>query len=244
MTSREDLRRYQASVDEAVGLARTDVADVLASLLGRAPEVARDELLAYLPELMDVYGDVVAAAAADWYEDVMGGTYRAVAGATAPASEVQAGVRAAAAGLFAADPAATARALSGAVQLWVSYAGRDTIARNVRMDPRKPRWARIPSGKTCAWCTMLASRGWVYTSKASAGGDQPKHYHADCDCQIVPQHRSNDAHFDGYDPDRLYDMYTQAFDLVVAEGGQPDDKAVAAAMRRLHPDSVSDGVHS
>ena len=35
----------------------------------------------------------------------------------------------------------------------------------------------------------------------------------------------------------------QAF-LVVSEGGVPDDAAVAAAMRRLHPDAVSDGVHS
>jgi hypothetical protein len=51
---------------------------------------------------------------------------------------------------------------------------------------------------------MLASRGFVYLSRSTAGGDG--HYHPNCDCRIVP---GFDGQTDvrGYDPDKLYQQY-------------------------------------
>lgn len=67
----------------------------------------------------------------------------------------------------------------------VNAAARLTTQRNMRIDPSKPRWARVPRGaRTCAFCTMLASRGFTYLSEDSAGLEMQ--YHRDCDCQIVP----------------------------------------------------------
>ena len=37
-------------------------------------------------------------------------------------------------------------------------AARAQTMHNMRHDPTKPRWARVPHGKTCAFCAMLASR--------------------------------------------------------------------------------------
>ncbi len=63
---------------------------------------------------------------------------------------------------------------------------RLTERRNIRLDPTKPKWARVPKGpKTCAFCAMLASRGYAYTSEEAAGG-KGNIYHADCHCQPMP----------------------------------------------------------
>jgi hypothetical protein len=61
---------------------------------------------------------------------------------------------------------------------------RLTERRNIRLDPTKPKWARVPKGpKTCAFCAMLASRGYAYTSEEAAGG-KGNIYHADCHCEL------------------------------------------------------------
>ena len=76
---------------------------------------------------------------------------------------------------------------------------------NGERDPRRPRFARVPTGfETCSFCIMLASRGFVYHSRQTAGDDG--HYHANCDCRIVPGW-DGDTKIAGYDPDRYYDMW-------------------------------------
>ena len=77
------------------------------------------------------------------------------------------------------------------------------------------RYQRLPQGlETCDFCLMLASRGAVYLSKESAGGDDPDHFHRGCDCLVVPAlcHVSGgelvqDTQFEGYDPNELYYLW-------------------------------------
>ena len=70
-------------------------------------------------------------------------------------------------------------------------------------DPLKPRFARVPQGgETCRFCLMLASRGAVYHSKYTAGAVD--HYHANCDCKVVPDFGDG---IEGYDPSVYYDQY-------------------------------------
>lgn len=77
-----------------------------------------------------------------------------------------------------------------------------TIYENGGRDPKKPRFARVPSGsETCDFCIMLASRGFVYRTAESAG--EGGHYHANCDCRIVPGWDGK-TKVEGYDPDELY----------------------------------------
>ena len=80
-------------------------------------------------------------------------------------------------------------------------AANECIAYNAKNDPKKPRWARIPTGaETCQFCIMLASRGFVYHSEETAS-----HAHAHCDCRVVPSWDKAGA--EGYDPDKYYDMW-------------------------------------
>ena len=93
------------------------------------------------------------------------------------------------------------------------------VTRNANRDPAKPRYARVPAGgETCDFCLMLASRGPVYHSEASAGAVD--HFHANCRCQVVPMwgarrvktkaggfvYRGGTS-VEGYDPDALFDKY-------------------------------------
>lgn len=85
-------------------------------------------------------------------------------------------------------------------------AAGQTVLDNCVTDPRKPRYARVPGGsETCDFCIMLASRGFVYRSAASAG--EFNHYHAHCRCRIVPGF--GDASIEGYDPSEYYKLYKE-----------------------------------
>lgn len=108
------------------------------------------------------------------------------------------------------------KCLKGRVDYEVKKAAGDAVLELCRRDPIKPRFARVPSGReTCSFCLMLASRGAVYLSKSTAdaghrrtrkvSGDAGNHYHANCDCRIVPVFDGQTI--EGYDPDLLYRVW-------------------------------------
>ena len=78
-------------------------------------------------------------------------------------------------------------------QAWVKYSGivrrqtlmggRLTIAATTGRDRRAIGWRRVTDGSPCAFCAMLAARGPVYRSAASADGLQ---YHGHCGCTAEP----------------------------------------------------------
>lgn len=193
-------------------MARSDLEAFFASLALTNPEAVRDALVEFVPILVREYGDLSAVVAAEWYEEVrareVGGRYAARLGALTPDEAVVGGVRWAAGHLWTDDPQQTLASLAGAVDRYVRYGGRDTVARNVATDPRRPRYARIPSGKACAFCTMLASRGFVYHSEATAG--EFDDWHDRCGCEVAMSWDRDKPHIEGYDPDALYEMYKAA----------------------------------
>lgn len=75
------------------------------------------------------------------------------------------------------------------------------------------RYARIPQGaETCDFCLMLASRGFVYLSEASAEGWN--HVHRNCDCIVIAGvvHKDGsewvqDTQVEGYDHKQLQQIW-------------------------------------
>ena len=101
-----------------------------------------------------------------------------------------------------------------------------SMTENGAADPLNPRYARVPTGtETCAFCLMLASRGFVYRSERNAGS--MNHYHSGCDCRIVcswqttgagvSRRASLDLDVEGYDPDALYDEWIASIDAEARE---------------------------
>lgn len=229
MPSRRDLNRLNDAQRQLVALARADLQMLFASLDPSRPEAFRDALLDIVPTLVREYGDLAAVAAAEWYEDVSPNAFRArTADRGFPVDGVEQGVRYHVAPLFTDDVPSALAGLSGALQRYIAYSGRATVARNVQLDPSRPRFARVPSGaETCSFCLLTASRGFVYLSRETAGMTQ--RFHDLCDCQICPSWDSGQAHIDGYDPDAMYDIYRAARDA----SGSGDEKAILAAIRRI-----------
>lgn len=97
-------------------------------------------------------------------------------------------------------------------------AANECIATNAKNDPKKPRWARVPTGvETCQFCIMLASRGFVYHSEETAS-----HAHAHCDCRVIPSWDKSPT-AQGYDPDLYYDMWRHPEKY---ENAQPDSSTI------------------
>ena len=239
MDLRDEITRFSTGVDKATALAVRDLEKFWWLLDFDTPAQAREAVLDFVPKLVSVYGDVAGAAALQWYEEL-----RAKASTISPGvpeEDIRSVVRAHAGAFWEGDPWGALEAVKKGVDTWVKYSGRDTIARNVKLDPAKPRFARVPSGKTCAFCSMLASRGWVYHSEETAGAVSKFHEH--CDCQIVPSWEHKDAHVRGFDPDADYERYRAARAKVKSEGGDPNDiNQVAARARLMFPSYYKDGI--
>ena len=239
MTTMHDVRRL---VDAANIITRSAVGDVEALVAGidlSDPAAARDTLAAAVPELVREHADAAGALGADWYDETRAANvtddgYRASLGARKPDAAVESSVRSLSGALWSDDPEAVINALRGAVQRHVMTGVRRAVLESAARDPRKPRFARVPVGDTCAWCVMLASQGYVYVSRASAGESDA--FHDDCDCQIVPEWDRTVQRMDGYDPDEYLRIYKKAYEAA----GTSRRSEVLKAMRRQGDNMIAD----
>lgn len=114
-----------------------------------------------------------------------------------------------------------AEAIANSLGDFAFKAGRDAIRGNLNAEWRTRRssrtnvgFARVPRvGCTCAFCIMMASRGFVYRSRESAGGDPANRYHLGCRCAVVPMDAS-DPVIAGYDETPFLEAYESARDAL------------------------------
>lgn len=118
----------------------------------------------------------------------------------------------------------------------ISNSLRMQTMKDMRNDPSKPRWARVPQGRTCAFCAMLASRGFAYLSEETAGKDGVR-YHAYCRCVVVPSWGRQTL--DGYEPEEYRRMRAEA---VKAAGKQAGEREILSTMREREREHLTDGV--
>lgn len=253
MVQRREVESYFDAMGNSSKLAIAAVKKLMRALDGVPPAMLRNAMVDAVPRLVAAFGDVASAAALQWYAQqrvaaspVKDWTPDQLADVLDP-DEIRAAVRAAAGTLWDDEPDSTERfvaALSGRIDGWVKGQARRTVLKNVSRDPAKPRYARVPRGaKTCAFCEMVASRGFVYVSEDSAIGRHHDKFHAHCDCQIVPAWDKSDPRLEGYDPDAMYERYLAARGAVEDEGGNPaDHRLILAKMRRMFPDQYKDGI--
>ena len=238
---RSQISELRQAQTQAAALAKRELGNVWAEISDLEPAKQRDALLELVPAIIDKYADTSSTAAAEWYERVRSKWISDDFKAQTPTranDDISRLIRAKAGVLFGddADSGQMLRFLNGVVDKGVKQGGRDAIRYNAKRDPKKPRYARVPSGaKTCAFCAMLASRGWVYESAETAGA--LNRYHSDCDCEIVPSWDKGKPKVEGYDPDELYKDYEKAREQA---GDNPTTEEILATMRR-HRGKYTDG---
>jgi len=119
----------------------------------------------------------------------------------------------------------------------ITTSTRLTTQRNMRKDPTKPHWARVADGPDpCAFCIMLAGRGFAYTSSQTAdfGGSFHK---GKCHCQIVASWGRNSI------LDSRQKTWKSMYDKSVEAAQTTNNNAVTRAMKRLYPEDVNDGIY-
>lgn len=204
-------------------------------------------------DIVSAWGEVAGTIAADFYDDLreqadVGGLFDALVPDPLNQDQVDAIVRWAIATATppAPDPFMLPESndqptpsvddvlakLEGSTQRLVRQAQRTTIEQAARLDPapQRVRVARVPMGaETCAFCLVVASRGYVYRSEASAGGLSPENrFHDFCDCEQDVSWSADHVPPDGYDPGELYATYEQA----AAAAGTKNLRKILAELRR------------
>lgn len=239
MVSRQVLNEYGAANNGIVAMAQKDLVDFWKLLDKTNPLEVKAAMLEFMPEMVATYGESAALLAADFYDSIRPSGLDPFVPDVADvpdAAQVAAVTRNGISPLFQAEPdgAAALSKLASATQRLVNQPARETIDRNSKRDPNGASWARVPMGRTtCAFCRMLASRGPVYGSKASASAKRSgSRYHDDCDCKPVPMWSEAD-YPEGYDPEALYEEYAQAHEPGMST------KATLAAMRKQDGEFVA-----
>lgn len=84
--------------------------------------------------------------------------------------------------------------LVGAVERLVMNVGRETLATAVQDDKHAHGWARVTRPGACSFCRLVATRGAIYKTQATAGrsansrfgGEGEFKWHNNCHCYIEP----------------------------------------------------------
>lgn len=179
----------------------------------------RDQVIDHIAYIQETYGGASESIGSLFFENALATDNElanAVMTGAANNEQIQKSVRYWAKNLFKDEPDVEAfiRGCSSFVRRTISHAGDLTVADSASGSNKSKqigvRFARVPQGPSCGFCIMLASRGFVYASKESAG--QFKRFHDDCDCRIVAGMPGTTVK--GYDPEGMYDRYKQCRDAI------------------------------
>ena len=163
------------------------------------------EVIEYAYALATQYGEAAAACACEMYDAVAKASGVIVPpaepAATATYTETAIAVRGSA--------KQSEQVIPSAVSRLTKMAGADTTLKNATRDGAQFAW--IPFGDTCAFCRMLASRGWQNISKRTLRNGHAEHIHGNCDCQYATSFTGG-SEYKFYDPDKYLEEYENASD--------------------------------
>lgn len=162
-----------------------------------------DAMISYAHALSAKYGEAAASLACEMYDAVAAAQGVAVSPAEPAAT---------------ATYQETARAVMGTLKnqrntvpdtvgRLVKQAGADTTLQNAVRDGAQFAW--VPHGDTCAFCMMLASRGWQRMGRKALRGGHAEHIHPHCDCTYAIRFGDSGG-VEGYDPDVYLELYENA----------------------------------
>ncbi len=227
------------AVEAQCAAARAYVETYLETAVALDPGMPAEELQSRAREAMEQavrqYGGVAAEAAAQQYDLAAARLGLEVPPAERPAVEAGGLEEAAtAASPVAETVGAYVRRCAARAATRVRRAGADAVISNAMRDQGAGmRYARVPTGReTCGFCLMLASRGFAYRTRESAGWD--RRFHDGCDCKVVPG-IDGVTRVPGYDPGQYARAWASARDAV-------DDDGIRAALKGRPAEEVNKAI--
>ena len=169
-------------------------------------------LIDYAYSVSSAYGESAASIACEFYDAVAAASNANIPSAepapTASYQEVAKAIRGT-------GKSENIDLMANSIGRLVKMAGVDTTMQNALRDGAE--WAWIPSGDTCAFCLVLASRGWQRASRKAIKGGHAEHIHANCDCTYAVRF-NRETNVEGYDSTLFLNIYENA------EGDNPEEK--------------------
>ena len=179
--------------------------------------IERQKLIDYAYGVSTKYGEASAALSAEMY-DAIAELSGAVVPSAVPAEITYQDVAKTVNGII--KKTGSDEVLSQGIGRLVKMAGTDTILSNAYRDRPKGKGSKrrhtgaqvawIPSGDTCPFCLMLASKGWMNQTEWGARS-HTEHIHANCDCTYAVRFNNN-LDVEGYNPEKLQKEYYEAGD--------------------------------
>ena len=225
MISKGGFDAYAANVDSQGERAMERIRRFVGSLdfggTYESRETARQMVRDYAYDVVTAYGDNAAAIAADYYDELArlagADVPSAVLAKAANAEQIGKSVDYATRTIWDTDEGGFKTVIADQIAANVSKMvgnrvrgmANETMYQNAKRNHN--RFARVTtSKKPCAFCVMLASRGFAYLSEDSALlAHGIRKYHDDCYCKAVAAF--DDEGLEGYDKaDEYYDMYREA----------------------------------
>ncbi len=241
MIPQADYAAYRENLDKQVNQAIRLLRSYLAGLdFTNNREVAIKQATSFARDLIELYGDAAAYISAVFYEE-MANRAGITVGAQLEELDEDVITRAAtkAANSLAAGSSLEAyqRQLEAIVKRFILQQANETSMNNALASQKTGvKYARVPTGnETCAFCLMLASRGFVYATKESAG--EMNHFHEHCDCLIISDF-GEDAALEGYDESEYLKLWEshQVYD----ESGNVDWVGTLNSIRREQYPDIKD----
>lgn len=224
MATRADVELARRSLRRLSRAADADLAGALAGVDVEDRAAARAALQDAVPPIVDAYGGAAAALGADVSEMWLGelGVHPVVAWAAPTVGQAAGSVR------WAMLQPVWISAAKNILDVMVLGGYRSTVSGSAVASG--VGWARVPSGtKTCAHCTMMASRDVVFRSEERAN----QKWHGACDCQIVMVNRNGDGFPEGYNPKEYFDRYAAGRASAEAKYGRPNTSQILSEMRGI-----------
>lgn len=206
--SYSDIYRYARTLQHISQKAREEFLKAVELVDFSDWTIAAEQLRDIIEAVMKKYGAAAAELGAQWYEYcremAFDSRYTAIVGETSRYS-AKSDTNAAIDKLFEGEITVEKLIddLAGIVVNQVHRESRDTILENlqaerldaIRRGDRKAAdmmgYSRVPTASACAFCLMLASQGFVYTSEQTATKKKNgEKYHEDCRCVAVPFHKA------------------------------------------------------
>lgn len=183
MLTLADIDAYRNDLYNVGTVAQADAVGALSLLNGQPVPVMAGQLREVLPPIMEVYAEIAATIAADFFIYAKDQVDTSAFAVTQPEYDVD-GLTNNAVGFIAgvqtngADFPVTSTYLAGAVQKIVAGSARKLIEHNsVRANVR---YKRIAGPNACAFCLFAAA-------VADVSSKEQDKYHDHCNCQSVPE---------------------------------------------------------
>lgn len=212
--SQSEWKRYTTRLSQINKKAEEEFRKYVSDNLGYG-HIERQKLIDFGYALATKYGEASAALSAEMYDAVAELSGAGVPSAV-PSEITYQDVAKTVNGII--KKTASDQVLAQGIGRLVKMAGTDTILSNAYRDRPKGKGSKrkhsgaqvawIPSGDTCPFCLLLASKGWQKQTQWGAN-NHSEHIHANCDCTYAVRFNNN-LSVDGYDPLEYRKMYYDA----------------------------------